>query len=132
MLGDLTDLSPIAGELSGLDACFFCLGVSSAGMSEAEYRRVTYDLTMSVARTLVKTSPAMTFVYVSGTNTEQVGHAMWRSPGGAHPRRSSRIAISTLWEGPRPWRRPRDPGDHVVALWTAMWRPPSKTSANSL
>jgi uncharacterized protein YbjT (DUF2867 family) len=76
---DLFDLSPVASQLSGYDACFFCLGVSSAGMSEAEYRRVTYDLTLAVARKLVEVSPAMTFVYVSGagTNETEKGGSMW-------------------------------------------------------
>ncbi|HEU4405294.1 MAG TPA: NAD(P)H-binding protein [Polyangiaceae bacterium] len=76
---DLFDLSPVAGELSGYDACFFCLGVSSAGMSEEAYRRVTYDLTMAVARTLLEQNPAMTFVFVSGAGTDgtEKGRSMW-------------------------------------------------------
>jgi uncharacterized protein YbjT (DUF2867 family) len=76
---DLYDLSSIAGELAGWDACFFCLGVSSAGMSEADYRRVTYDLTLSVARTLLERDPGMTFVYVSGASTDSTekGRVMW-------------------------------------------------------
>ena len=55
--GDFMDFSGIEDELSGYDACFFCLGVSSAGMTETEYTRVTYDITMAAARTLVKASP---------------------------------------------------------------------------
>ncbi len=79
VLRDLTDLSPIAADLPGLDACFFCLGVSAAGMTEADYRRITYDLTMAVARTLAASSPAMTFIYVSGTGTDSTarGRSMW-------------------------------------------------------
>src|SRR5579859_7089226 len=57
---DLFDLSPIENRLAGFYACFFCLGVSAAGKSEH------YELTMSVARTLVKLNPTMTFIYVSG------------------------------------------------------------------
>ncbi len=72
---DLFDLSAIEKELDGLDACFFCLGVSAAGMSEADYSRITHDLTLSVARTLVKHNPEMCFVYVSGAGTG--GKAMW-------------------------------------------------------
>jgi uncharacterized protein YbjT (DUF2867 family) len=72
---DLFDLSPIAAELSGYDACFFCLGASSAGMNEASYRRLTYDLTLSVARAVV--GPGMTFVFVSGAGTDSNGRAMW-------------------------------------------------------
>jgi uncharacterized protein YbjT (DUF2867 family) len=67
---DLFDLTPIESRLSGFDACFFCLGVSAAGMSEQDYRHVTYNLTISVAKTLVRLNPEMTFVYVSGAGTD--------------------------------------------------------------
>jgi uncharacterized protein YbjT (DUF2867 family) len=79
VLNDLTDLSPVEGKLSGYDACFFCLGVSAVGMSEDDYRRVTYDLTLSVARTLIRLNPAMTFTYVSGAGTDSTeqGRMMW-------------------------------------------------------
>ena len=76
---DFTDFSPIAAELRGWDACFFCLGVSSAGMTEKDYRRVTYDFTMAAARVLAAESPGMTFVYVSGAGTDSTekGSSMW-------------------------------------------------------
>jgi uncharacterized protein YbjT (DUF2867 family) len=76
---DLFDLSAIESELSGFDACFFCLGVSSAGMTEKSYRRVTYDLTISAAQCLAKLNPRMTFIYVSGMGTDRTGkgRTMW-------------------------------------------------------
>lgn len=76
---DLTDLTPVARQLTGLDACFYCLGTSSVGMSEADYTRVTYDLTMSVARRLCDANAGMTFIYVSGTGTDSTGEGrlMW-------------------------------------------------------
>jgi uncharacterized protein YbjT (DUF2867 family) len=74
---DLLDLSAIEGRVAGFDACFFCLGVSAAGMNEQAYRRVTYDLTVSVAATLAKLNPAMTFIYVSGSGTDRTGRMMW-------------------------------------------------------
>jgi len=76
---DLTDFSAIRDELRGYDACFFCLGVSSLGMSEGDYRRVTYDLTLAVARTLAGQNPGMTFIYVSGAGTDSTGQGktMW-------------------------------------------------------
>jgi uncharacterized protein YbjT (DUF2867 family) len=76
---DLFDLSPIENRLSGFDACFFCLGVSAAGMSEQDYRRVTYDLTISVAKTLVRLNPTMIFIYVSGAGTDSTERSrmMW-------------------------------------------------------
>lgn len=74
---DFTDFSPIEAELSGPDACFFCLGASSVGMSESEYRRVTYDFTLAAARALAERNPDLTFVYVSGQGTNPEGRAMW-------------------------------------------------------
>ena len=76
---DVSDLAAIEDRLSGYDACFFCLGVSSVGMKEETYRRVTYDLTVSVAKTLAKLNPTMTFIYVSGAGTDSTerGRLMW-------------------------------------------------------
>jgi len=76
---DFLDFAPIENELAGFDACFFCLGVSSAGMKEDDYRRVTYDFTLAAARTLARLNPNMTFVYVSGmgTDSSERGRTMW-------------------------------------------------------
>ena len=76
---NLLDYQAIESELRGFDACFFCLGVSSAGMGEAEYTRLTYDLTLAAAQTLARLNPQMTFVYVSGAGTDSTerGRSMW-------------------------------------------------------
>ncbi|HEV8050376.1 MAG TPA: epimerase [Thermoplasmata archaeon] len=76
---NLPDLSGLEDRLRGLDACFFCLGVSSVGKSEADYRRVTFDLTVHVGETLVRLNPGMTFVYISGAGTDSSasGRSMW-------------------------------------------------------
>jgi uncharacterized protein YbjT (DUF2867 family) len=76
---DMRALAPVAQELAGYDACLFCLGVSSLGMDEAAYRRVTYDLTMAVADVLAAISPGITFIYVSGAGTDSStrGRSMW-------------------------------------------------------
>jgi uncharacterized protein YbjT (DUF2867 family) len=76
---DLYDLSPIAPQLAGYDACFFCLGVSSVGMSEADYTKVTHDLTLAVARILAQQNPQMVFLYISGAGTDSTerGKTMW-------------------------------------------------------
>ena len=76
---DFMDFSGIAAELRGYDACFFCLGVSSAGMTEAEYTRVTYAITTAAATTLVRVNPGMVFEYVSGLGTDSTekGRSMW-------------------------------------------------------
>ena len=73
VLNDLSDLSSAEGRLSGYDACFFCLGVSSAGMSEADYTHLTFDLTMAWAKRLARINPAMTFLYVSGAGDRREG-----------------------------------------------------------
>ena len=76
---DFTDFSTSAERMTGYDACFFCLGVSSAGMAEADYRHVTYDFTLAAARVLAARNPTMTFIYVSGTGTDSTarGRSMW-------------------------------------------------------
>lgn len=72
---DMFDVGLAGAELEGYDACLFCLGVSSAGMSEADYTHLTFDLTLGWARALARINPSMTFVYVSGAGTG--GKAMW-------------------------------------------------------
>jgi uncharacterized protein YbjT (DUF2867 family) len=75
----LGDLSGIEDGLRGLDACFYCLGVSSAGMSETEYTRLTYQFTVAAGETLSRINPGMTFIYVSGSGTDSTerGRMMW-------------------------------------------------------
>jgi len=75
---DLLDYSAIENELRGYDACFFCLGVSSVGMPEEQYRHVTYDITMAAARTLARLNPDMTFIYVTGAGTDSTEHGRTR------------------------------------------------------
>ena len=76
---EVGNCAPIEALLVGFDACFFCLGVTSAGMSEADYTRITYDLTMAAASVLVRLNPEMTFVFVSGAGTDSTerGRLMW-------------------------------------------------------
>jgi hypothetical protein len=76
---DFYNLTAIEQQLSGYNACFFCLGTSSVGMKEADYHRITYELTMNVATTLSKLNSDMTFCYVSGAGTDssEKGNSMW-------------------------------------------------------
>lgn len=76
---DLFDYQAVEAHLRGFDACFFCLGVSSAGMSEAEYTRLTHDLTLAAAQVLARLNPSLCFVYVSGAGTDssEQGRSMW-------------------------------------------------------
>lgn len=85
VLPDVTELGVVEAQLRDCDACFFCLGVSSSGMSEPRYRALTYDLTLKVADTLSRVKPGMTFVYVSGAGTDssEAGRSMWARVKGA-------------------------------------------------
>ena len=76
---DFQDLSTIENHLKGFNACFFCLGVSSIGLKEPEYTKLTYDLTLHFAQTVLKVNPGITFTYVSGAGTDSTEHgrSMW-------------------------------------------------------
>lgn len=76
---DFHNLFPLQDQLTGYNACYFCLGVSSVGMKEPEYYRLTYTLTMHMAELLVKQNPDMTFCYISGARTDssEKGRMMW-------------------------------------------------------
>ena len=79
LLADLWAVDSIEYQLAGFDACFFCLGISVVGLTEAAYTRITYDLTLNIATLLVRLNPNMTFIYVSGTGTDgtEQGRFMW-------------------------------------------------------
>jgi len=76
---DFFNFSTIEDALTGYNACYFCAGVSSVGMKEPEYYRLTYTLTLHVAETLVRLNPGMTFCYISGSGTDssEKGRMMW-------------------------------------------------------
>jgi uncharacterized protein YbjT (DUF2867 family) len=96
---DFYDFSAIEAPLKGYDACFFCLGVSSVGMSEQDYRRVTYDLTMQAAATLSKLNPEMIFCYISGTGTDSTekGRSMWARVKGKTENDLARLPFKAVY-----------------------------------
>jgi uncharacterized protein YbjT (DUF2867 family) len=79
IVADFLNLEGVENQLAGYDACFYCAGVSSAGMSESEYSRITYDITLHFAHTLARLNPQMVFDYVSGslTDSSEKGRIMW-------------------------------------------------------
>jgi uncharacterized protein YbjT (DUF2867 family) len=76
---DMFHYDAVEAELAGFDACFFCIGVSSSGMREQDYLRLTYDMTLAAARVLVRANPRMVFVYVSamGADSAETSRIMW-------------------------------------------------------
>jgi uncharacterized protein YbjT (DUF2867 family) len=77
VLPDMFGIEDVADRLAAFDACFFCLGVSSVGMSEADYTRITHDLTITAARVLAPRNPGMAFIYVTGAGTDSGSRQMW-------------------------------------------------------
>jgi len=96
---NLFDLGGLEADLSGYDACFFCLGTSSAGMDEASYARMTYDLTLAVAGLLSQLNPGMTFVYVSGVGTDSTGQgrSMWARVKGRTENALQRLPFKAVY-----------------------------------
>ncbi len=96
---DFYDYSAVEGQLAGYNACFFCLGVSSVGMSEKDYTRVTYDLTMEAAKTLSRLNPDMAFCYVSGAGTDSTekGRVMWARVKGRVENRLKELPFRSVY-----------------------------------
>jgi hypothetical protein len=96
---DFFDYSTVEDRLRGYNACFFCLGVSSVGMDETDYTRVTYDLTMQAATTLSRHNPGMTFCYVSGTGTDSTeqGRMMWARIKGRTENHLSKLPFKSVY-----------------------------------
>ncbi len=114
---DISDLRPLEEQLRGYDACYFCLGVSSVGMKEDAYTRVTYDLTMSVATLLARVNPGMTFCYVSGQATDgtEQGRLMWARVKGRTENHLSALPFRAVHHF-RPGLMKPVPGQHNVKL----------------
>ncbi|MGA7156471.1 MAG: NAD-dependent epimerase/dehydratase family protein [Acidobacteriaceae bacterium] len=95
---DLFAISTIADQLGSPDACLFCAGVSSVGMSEPQYRHVTYDLTIAVAEVLSTLNPSMRFLYVSGAGTDSTerGRSMWARVKGATENALCRLPFAAV------------------------------------
>jgi uncharacterized protein YbjT (DUF2867 family) len=76
---DFLDYAAIEPQLAGYDACFFCLGVTSVGLTEQRYRHLTHDITLAAGTTLARLNPGMTFIYVTGAGTDSTeqGRVMW-------------------------------------------------------
>ena len=96
---DLFDYSAIEAELENFDACFFCIGVTSSGMAEAQYTRLTHDLTLAAAQVLARLNPQMTFVYVSGAGADssETGKTMWARVRGRLENALQRLPFKALY-----------------------------------
>ena len=99
LLPNLFDLGGREADFSGWDACFFCLGTASAGMDEASYTKITHDLTLSVAATLCRLNPGMTFIYVSGAGADATerSRTMWARVRGRTENALQRLPFKAVY-----------------------------------
>lgn len=94
---DFFDLSGVADQLRGYNACFFCLGVSSMGMKEPEYNKLTYELTMNFATILASRNQGMVFCYISGAGTNEKGRMMWSRVKGKTENALAKLAFARAY-----------------------------------
>ena len=112
---DFMNLDGFTNQLTGYDACFYCAGVSSAGMSESEYTRITYDITTHFAQTLASLNPQMTFIYVSGslTDSSEKGRVMWARVKGKTENALMRLGFQKVYNFRPGFMRPT-PGQRNI------------------
>jgi uncharacterized protein YbjT (DUF2867 family) len=121
--GNFTDYGPIEDRLGGLNACFFCLGVSAAGMSEEDYRHVTYDFAVSAAEALSRLNPEMVFCYVSGAGTDssEKGRSMWARVKGMTENRLLEVPFKAAYMFRPGYIQPKKGVRSKTRLYQAMY-----------
>lgn len=121
------DLRPIESHLKNYDACFFCLGVSSVGMKEPQYHKLTYDLTIHVAETLSRLNPGMTFCYVSGSGTDSTekGKSMWARVKGKTENKLLQLPFKKAYMFRPGFMKPTEGAKNVLkGYWLFGWMYP--------
>ena len=119
---DIHNLGPIEDQLRGYDACFFCLGVSSVGMKEAEYTHLTYNLTMHVAETLSNINTDMTFCYISGASTDSTekGKLMWARVKGKTENHLMKLPFKSVYNFRPGFIEPKKGLKNTLKLYTYL------------
>lgn len=119
---DFYNLSAIENQLTGYDACLFCLGVSSVGMKEDKFYQLTYVLTMHVAETLVKHNSNMTFCYISGASTDSTekGKTMWARVKGKTENNLMKLPFRKVYAFRPGFMKPTKGLKNVLSLYKAL------------
>ena len=119
---DFLNLDGVAGQLTGYDACFYCAGISSRGMNEANYSRITYDTTMHFAQKLAGLNPQMTFCHVSGslTDSSEKGRVMWARVKGKTENALMRLPFKKIYNFRPGFMRPTPGQQNVKPYWRAI------------
>jgi uncharacterized protein YbjT (DUF2867 family) len=117
---DFLNMTSIESQLSGYNACYFCLGVSSVGMKEAEYTQMTYTLTLHVAEILSRQNPDMTFCYVSGggTDSTEKGRQMWARVKGKTENDLMKLPFKQVFAFRPGFMKPRPDSKYVLKYYT--------------
>ena len=99
LVNSFFELDAIKEQLKGYDACFYCAGISSAGMNEQDYSHITYDTTLAFAQTLLENNPSIAFCFVSGSHTDSTerGRAMWARVKGKTENALAKMDFETLY-----------------------------------
>lgn len=116
---DFTDLTRVVEQVTGYDACFFCAGISSVGVSKEQYEKITYGLTLAFASTLAKLNPQMTFTYVSGQGTDSTeqGRSHWASVKGKTENDLKKLPFSKVYAYRPGVMMPMPGALHVLSLY---------------
>lgn len=119
---DFMNLQEVTAQLTGYDACFFCAGVSSVGMSEADYTCTTHDVTLHFARVLASLSPQMVFIYVSGAHTDSTekGRTMWARVKGRTENDLQKVGFKKAYSF-RPGFMKAMPGQKKLKSWFPLF-----------
>lgn len=119
---DLSDISSLSEKVTGYDACYFCAGVSSVGMNEEQYTKVTYDLTLGFAKTLAALNPQMTFCYVSGTSTDSTekGKQMWARVKGKTENDLMKLSFKAVYNFRPAFMKPTKGAKNVKGLFKVI------------
>ena len=119
---DFMKLDEVTSQLAGYDACFFCAGVSSVGMSEADYTRITYDVTLHFAKVLAALNPQMVFIYVSGAHTDSTekGRVMWARVKGRTENDLQKVGFKKAYSF-RPGFMKAMPGQKKLKPWFRLF-----------
>jgi uncharacterized protein YbjT (DUF2867 family) len=119
---DFNDLSEVKDQLKGYDSCFFCAGVSSIGLNEEEYSKLTYDLTTNFARSLAELNPGMTFCYVSGAGTDssEKGKSMWARVKGRTENAVARVPFKKVYNFRPGFIKPTKGLKNTLKLYTYL------------
>lgn len=122
LVPDFRDLSAVEAQLSGYDACFYCAGISSVGMSEADYTAVTYDTPLAFATTLARLNPGMTLVHISGAHTDgtEQGKVMWARVKGKAENALAKLPFKAVYNFRPGLMKPVDGQKHIKTSYRVM------------